>query len=81
MAERLRLEADGGGVLGRVGGPLAGKPPLEDPLGGPPVDGVRGDLDLEHPVGHVLAHARACESGAAGGALERLELAAALVRR
>ena len=66
VAEHLRLDADGGGVLGRVGRPLAGQPVLEDPLGGPPVDGVGGDLDLEHPVGHVLAHARAGEAGAGG---------------
>ena len=66
VAEHLRLGADGGGVLGRVGGSLAGEPPLEDPLGGPPVDGVRGHLDLEHPVGDVLAHARA-RRGRPGG--------------
>lgn len=35
-------------------------------LGGPGVDGVGGDLDLEHAVGQVLAHERLGEPGAPG---------------
>src|SRR5712691_10199924 len=42
-------------------------------------DGVRGHLDLEHPVGDVLAHTRLSKAGVAGGALERLELAPSFV--
>ena len=79
MAEGLRREADGGGVLGRVGGSLSRESPLEDPLGGPPVDGVRGHFDLEHPAGHVLAYPRACQPGLPRRALERLEFSPAFV--
>jgi hypothetical protein len=69
----------GGGELTRLGGPLARQPAFEDPCGGPRVDGVGSDLDLEHAVGDVLAYARLPEAGVAGGALERLELASAFV--
>src|SRR6266511_5938854 len=40
VPDHLRLDANSGGVLGRLGGPLARQPAFEDPLGGPPVDGV-----------------------------------------
>ncbi len=43
VAEQLGFEADGRRVSGGVGRPLAGKPPLEDPLGRPGVDGVSPD--------------------------------------
>src|SRR5581483_4174533 len=79
MAEQLRLDADGGSVFQRVGRSLPRETPLEDPFGRPPVDGVGGDLDLEHAVGNVLAHTAAGEAGLAGSALEGLELTTALV--
>ena len=53
-----RLEADRGGVLGGVGGPLAGEAPRRGSRSAAQaVDGVGGGLDLEHAVGQVLAHA------------------------
>ena len=79
VAQRLGLVAERVGVLDRVVAQLAGEPAGDDLLGRPLVDGVGGGLDLEHAVRQVLAHARGLEPGAAGGALERLELRPALV--
>ena len=79
VAEGLGLVAERMGVLDRVVAQLAGQAAGDDPLGGPVIDGVGGDLDLEHAVGEVLAHARGLEPGASRGPLERLELGPALV--
>src|SRR3989442_2298541 len=79
VAEHLGLDADRAGVLSRVRRALAGQPAFEDPFGGPPEDAVGCNLDLEHAVGNVLAHARAGQARVAGGALERFEFASALV--
>jgi hypothetical protein len=79
VSEKLGLDADGRGVLGGVAGPLTREPPLDNPLCGPPVDGVGGHLDLEHPVRDVLADGRTAQAGAPGGPLQRPELPPALV--
>ena len=81
VAKDLRLHANRGGVLDRVAWTLARETPLEDPLGGPPVDGVRGHLDLEHPVRDVLANPRAGRPAWRAALLERFELAPAFVDR
>ncbi len=70
---------DGGGVVGGVGGALVGEAAGEDLLGGPGVDGVGGGFDFEHAVGDVLGDALLGQAGAAGGAFELAEFAAAFV--
>ena len=79
VAERLVFVANGGGVLGRVGGALFGEPAGEDLVRGPGVDGVRGRLNLEHPVRHVLRDPLLGVPAAAGSALELPKLLAALI--
>jgi hypothetical protein len=58
VAEGLCFPPNRGGVLGRVSRALLGESAGEDLFGGPRVHGVGRDLDLQHPVGEVLAHAR-----------------------
>src|SRR3954462_5384981 len=79
VPQRLGLVAQRVGVLDRVAAQLARQTAGDDLLRRPLVDRVGGRFDLEHPVGQVLAHPGGPQAGAAGGALERLELRAALV--
>ncbi len=79
VAQGLGLLVNAGGMAGWVGGALFGEAPGEDLLGGPVVDGVGGDLDLEHAVGQVLADAALGQARAAGSPFEGLELAAPFV--
>src|SRR5215218_10327672 len=79
VAERLCLVAERVGVLDGIVAQLAGEAAGDDLLGGPLIHGVGGDLDLEHAVGEVLAHAGRLEAGTPRRAFERLELGPALV--
>ena len=79
VAEGLGFALDGGGVFGGIVGSFFLDTAGEDFVRGPAVDGVCGDFDFEHAVGQVFAGALFGETGAAGGAFEGFEFAAALV--
>ena len=79
VTQCLMLGVDRGGVFPGLGWALFGEAASEDLLGGPGVDGVGGGFDLEHPERHVLRSAFFGVTGAAGGALQGAELAAAFI--